>query len=177
MTSKNVEKTKKLVISALLLAIGWLLPLLTGQLPSLGTMLCPMHLPVMVGGFVLGPIYGLVLGFITPLTRSLIFGMPVMYPTALGMAFELAAYGFFCGYFHNLFRKTKYLRTYGTLVISMLFGRMVWGAARLIMLGIAQTPFTWQIFITTEFVMAWPAIVIQLLIVPPLVNALHKMQI
>lgn len=170
----STVKTKKLVMAALLLALCWLLPLLTGQLRSFGQMLLPIHLPVMIGGFILGPAWGLAIGFLAPLTRSLIFGMPVMYPMAVGMAFELAAYGFFCGLFHNLFHKKKYLRSYGTLIISMLLGRIVWAVARLIMFGIVQTPFTWKMFITTEFVNAWPGMLLQLLIVPPVVNALKK---
>lgn len=175
--NSTTKKTKKLVMAALLLALCWLLPFLTGQLQSLGQMLLPMHLPVMVGGFILGPVWGLAIGFLGPLTRSLIFGMPVMYPMAVGMAFELAAYGFFCGFFHKLFRKTKFLRSYGTLIISMLLGRVVWAIARLVMLGIVKTPFTWQIFLTMEFVNAWPGMLLQLLIVPPLVNALKKARV
>ena len=170
----STKKTKKLVMAALLLALCWLLPFLTGQLQTLGQMLLPMHFPVLIGGFVLGPFWGLIIGFLGPLTRSLIFGMPVMYPMALGMAFELAAYGFFCGFFHKVFHRTKYLRSYGTLIVSMLLGRIVWGIARLVMLGIVQTPFTWKMFITMEFVNAWPGILLQLLIIPPLVNALKK---
>ena len=173
----STKKTKKLVMAALLLALCWLLPLLTGQLQTLGQMLLPMHLPVMIGGFVLGSFWGLVIGFLGPLTRSLIFGMPVMYPMAVGMAFELAAYGFFCGVLHKAFRKTKYLRSYGALIISMILGRLVWAIARLVMLGIVQTPFTWKIFITTEFVNAWPGMLLQLLIVPPVVNALKKARV
>ena len=167
-------KTKKLVAAGMLLAIGWLLPLLTGQIQSIGQMLCPMHLPVMIGGFVLGPVYGLLLGFITPLTRSLLFGMPVMYPGAVGMAFELAAYGFCCGAFYKVFEKHEKMRVYFALIVSMLIGRLVWAAARLVMLGVTQTPLTWKIFITTEFLNAWPAIILQLLIIPKIVQILRK---
>ena len=167
-------KTKKLVSAGLLLAVGWLLPLLTGQLQSIGNMFCPMHLPVMLGGFVLGPAYGLLLGLLTPLSRSLIFGMPMLYPAAIGMAFELAAYGFFCGALYKTFEKYLKARVYLALVLSMLIGRLVWAAARLVMLGVTQTPLTWKIFVTTEFVNAWPGIVIQLVLIPKLVQILEN---
>ena len=63
----------KICLAALFLALGWLMPFLTGQIPEFGNMLLPMHIPVMICGFVLGPVYGALIGFITPLTRSLIF--------------------------------------------------------------------------------------------------------
>jgi len=171
------QSTKKLVAAALLLAIGWLLPLLTGQIYAIGTMLLPMHIPVMIGGFILGPFWGLLIGFILPITRSLIFGMPIMVPGAVGMAFELAAYGFCCGYFHRLFRKTKFLRSYGTLIISMIIGRLVWAIARIVLYGIVKTPITWAIFISTEFIKAWPGMILQLLIIPPVVSAIRKLHL
>ena len=87
----------KICLAALFLALGWLMPFLTGQIPEFGNMLLPMHIPVMICGFVLGPVYGALIGFITPLTRSLIFGMPPILPTGLAMCFELMTYGFICG--------------------------------------------------------------------------------
>ena len=84
----------KICLAALFLALGWLMPFLTGQIPEFGNMLLPMHIPVMICGFVLGPVYGALIGFITPLTRSLIFGMPPILPTGLAMCFELMTYGF-----------------------------------------------------------------------------------
>ena len=92
-------KTKRLVISALLLAAGLVLPFLTGGIPNFGRMLLPMHLPVLLCGFVCGWKWGLLVGFVTPLLRSVLFGMPPMVPTALAMAFELAAYGALAGFF------------------------------------------------------------------------------
>ena len=82
------NKTKKLVLSALLLAAGLVLPFLTGSIPNFGRMLLPMHLPVLLCGFVCGWKWGLLVGFVTPLLRSVLFGMPPMVPTALAMAFE-----------------------------------------------------------------------------------------
>jgi predicted membrane protein len=88
----NGTQIKKLAIAAMLLAIGYVLPFFTGQIQQIGNMLLPMHLPVMLAGLILGWQYGLAVGFITPITRSLIFGMPMLYPGAVAMAFELATY-------------------------------------------------------------------------------------
>ena len=83
--------TKKLTLSAAFLGLGLVLPFLTGQVPQVGSMLLPMHIPVLLCGIICGWEYGLAVGAILPLLRSVIFGMPPMYPTALAMTFELAA--------------------------------------------------------------------------------------
>ena len=81
------EKTRKLVLSALFLALCLVLPLVTGGIPTIGNMLLPMHIPVLLCGLICGWPCGLVVGFVAPLLRSLLFGMPPMYPIALAMAF------------------------------------------------------------------------------------------
>ena len=71
---------RKLTYSAVFLALALVLPFLTGQIPQIGSMLSPMHLPVMLCGFVCGGPWGLVVGFVAPLLRSLLFGMPPAVP-------------------------------------------------------------------------------------------------
>ena len=51
--------TRKLTLSALFLALGLVLPLITGQIPQIGKMLLPMHIPVLLCGMVCGWPYGL----------------------------------------------------------------------------------------------------------------------
>ena len=92
---------RNIVLSALFLALGFVLPFFTMQIPSIGSMLLPMHIPVIICGFVCGAPLGVIVGFILPLLRSLIFTMPPMFPTAIAMAFELAAYGMISGYLYN----------------------------------------------------------------------------
>ena len=69
-----------------------LLPFFTGQIPEIGSMLLPMHIPVLLCGMIVGGPWGLLIGFLCPLLRSALFSMPPPYPTAVSMAFELAAY-------------------------------------------------------------------------------------
>ena len=90
--------TINLVYAAMFFAIGLVLPFVTGQVPEIGNLLLPMHLPVLLCGFICGPIYGSVVGVFLPIVRSLIFGMPALLPSAVTMAFELMAYGFFTGF-------------------------------------------------------------------------------
>lgn len=96
MKSKEI---KNITLSAMFLGLALVLPLLTGQIQTIGKMLLPMHLPVLLCGLICGWQYGAVIGFIAPLMRSLIFSMPPLYPTALAMSFELAAYGFLSDFY------------------------------------------------------------------------------
>ena len=86
-------QTRKLTYAALFLALAMVLPFLTAQIPEIGSMLSPMHIPVLLCGFLCGWPWGLAVGFIAPPLRSVLFGMPAMFPGAAAMAFELATYG------------------------------------------------------------------------------------
>lgn len=166
------HSVRNLVLSGLLLALGLLLPFLTGQIPTIGKMLLPMHIPVLLAGFVCGWPYGLMVGLICPVLRSLLFGMPPMM-SALAMSFELAAYGLSAGFLYRLLPK-KNLYIYVSLLGSMIFGRIVWAAASLVIYQLAGSVFTWDIFVAGAFVNAVPGIVLQIVIIPVIVMALKK---
>ena len=102
---KKTIYVQKLVVAALMLALGLVLPSITMNIPTVGKMLCPMHIPVLLCGFLCGGPYGLLVGFLTPLLRSVLFGMPAMVPTAVCMAFELATYGMVSGMLSSRSRK------------------------------------------------------------------------
>lgn len=169
---KNLP-TKKIVYSGFFLALGIVLPFLTGQIPSIGSMLLPMHIPVLICGFVLGWPYGLIVGFITPILRSGIFTMPTMYPSAIAMAFELATYGFVAGLCYKYLPKRN-VYTYITLFISMICGRIVWGLVSLILYGVRGNNFTTNMFISGAFIKAFPGIILQIVLIPILIIALKK---
>ena len=163
---------RRLVYAALCLALCQVLPFLTGQIPQFGQMLCPMHIPVLLCGFLCGWQYGLAVGFIGPLLRMMLFGIPPM-PTALVMAFELAAYGALAGLFYRTFPKTTPF-IYVSLILAMLLGRVVYGVASLIILGIRGTAFTFQAFLAGAFINAWPGILLHIILIPLIVIALKK---
>ena len=168
------NKTKKLVLSALLLAAGLVLPFLTGSIPNFGRMLLPMHLPVLLCGFVCGWQWGLLVGFVTPLLRSVLFGMPPVVPTALAMAFELAAYGAVAGLCYRRWRGSAQ-GVYLSLILAMLAGRLVWGLVSLPIYGLlTEQTFTLAAFWMGGFVNAWPGIVLQIVLIPAIVLALEK---
>lgn len=170
-----------ITLSGLFIALGLLLPFLTGQIPEIGSMLCPMHIPVLICGFVCGWKYGTIVGFITPLLRNVIFSMPPLYPTALSMAFELATYGFIAGFLYELFsnnNKNGIIYIFITLIVSMILGRLVWGCIRYILAIIdGSYSFTISIFLSGAFITAWPGIILQLILIPTLIITLEKTNI
>ncbi len=167
---KNI---RNLVTAAMLMAVGIVLPFFTGQIPQVGNMLLPMHLPVIVCGLICGWQYGGIVGFMLPLLRYVLFGMPPM-PNGLAMAFELAAYGAISGFLYNRSRWQCIVSLYRSLVIAMIGGRVIWGIVRVVMLGMTGNAFTWQMFMAGAFLNAVPGIILQLVFIPTLMVALNK---
>ena len=165
---KNL-KIKRLVLSAMLLAVGVVLPMLTSQIKEIGDTLLPIHIPVLLCGFICSWKYGGAVGLILPFIRSLIFSMPPLYPNAVWMALELMTYGIVAGLVYSQTRK-KYM----SLIVAMLSGRIVWGIAKAVLLGVAGKSFTISAFITGGFVDAIPGIVIQLVLIPLIIKAYEK---
>ncbi len=167
------KKLKKLVYSGLFLAIALVLPFLTGQIPQIGGMLCPMHIPVILCGFMCGGVWGAAIGFIAPLLRFVLFSMPPVFPSGVGMAFELAAYGFFSGFFYKrLPKKAPYI--YASLIFSMIIGRLLWGGVRYILAGLAGSAFTFEAFWAGAVATAIPGIIVQIVLIPLLILAFRK---
>ena len=102
---KENTALRKKILAALFLAIGLILPFITMQIPAVGKMLCPMHIPVLLCGYICGWPYGLLIGIITPLLRGVLFGMPAIFPNAFCMAFELATYGLVAGILSEKMKK------------------------------------------------------------------------
>jgi thiamine transporter ThiT len=174
--SLNSISTKNIVLSGLFLALCIVLPFLTGQIPEIGSMLLPMHLPVLLCGFICGWPFGLVVGAVAPVLRSVIFTMPPMFPTAVAMAFELAAYGLVSGLLYKLLpKKNAYI--FVALIAAMLAGRIVWGGVSYILYGIGGTAFTWEIFMSGAILKALPGIAVQIVLIPLLVIALRKVKL
>ncbi len=168
------NEIKKLTLSAMFLALAFVMPFLTGQIPQIGSMLCPMHIPVLLCGFFCGAPWGLVVGFIAPILRSFTLGMPPMFPTALCMAFELAVYGFIAGWLHNKLPKRK-INVYVSLLSAMLLGRLVWGIVMFCCMGFDTSKFGLSAFLAGAVLNAIPGIVVQIVLIPILVISLEKL--
>lgn len=170
---KNGNNIAKIVVSGVCIALGIVLPMITGSIQALGNRFLPMHIPILLCGFLCGPSYGLAVGVITPILRSVIFTVPPMMPIAIVMAFELGAYGCITGIMYKyLPRKLPFV--YFDLIVAMLMGRVVWGIASFGFAKINGAVFTWDLFLAGAFINAVPGIILQIVLVPLLVTALNR---
>ena len=163
---------RHLTCAAMCLALCLYLPFLTGQIPQIGRALSPMHIPVLLAGFLCGPWWAMVVGLVAPMLRHSLFLMPPLV-TAIAMSFELAAYGLFSGLLYQLLPK-KRSNIYVSLILAMLGGRIVLGIANTVIFGLSGTAYGFTTFLTSAFVTALPGIVIQLVLIPVILFALKK---
>ncbi len=164
---------RRMTYAAMFLAVAMVLPLITGQIPEIGKTLCPMHIPALLCGFMCGWPWGLAVGFIAPLLRSAIFGMPVMFPSAVAMAFELAAYGAVAGIMYRTLPRKKWA-IYAALLTAMIVGRLIWGLAQLILAGLSNSTFTAAAFLAGAVTTAIPGIIMHIILIPVLVMVMER---
>lgn len=167
-------QTQRLCLAGLFLALALVLPFLTGQIPEVGSLLLPMHIPVLLCGILCGWPYGLAVGLIAPLFRHLLFQMPPLM-SALCMTAELAAYGGLVGALYALLPKNVG-GLYASLIIALLGGRVIWGIASIGIYALFSKVFSWELFLSGAFLTAWPGIVLQLILIPCLVTVLQRVR-
>ena len=92
------------------------------------------------------------------------------------MAFELAVYGFMSGVLYRVLPKKK-INIYVSLVLSMIAGRLVWGAVQFCCMGLDATKFGFSAFWAGAVVNALPGIVLQIVIIPIIVMLFEKTKI
>lgn len=165
------KQTEKIVLSGLFIAIGIILaPIFHSA--GLGQSISPIHFPVLIAGIIVGWKYGLAIGLITPLLSSLMpFGMP-LFPVATTMAVELAIYGLTIGFVYEKLKpfKERIFNIYLALIIAMVAGRLAGGITYVLILGIQGDSFTLNAFLTGYFVATLPGIVLQILIIPAIIE-------
>ena len=173
--TKTATLLRHLVYAAVCLALCMLLPFLTGQIPQIGSALSPMHIPVLLAGFLCGPWWAMAVGFVAPMLRHVWLGMPPLI-TAIAMSFELAAYGLFSGLLYRLLPK-KTVNIYVSLIGAMILGRIVWGIAMVVISGVSGSAFTWSAFIAGVLLNAVPGIILHIVLIPILVMALKRAKV
>lgn len=166
---KRHLSVKKLTAAALLLALGMALPTLIHSIGA-GPSMLPLHIPVLLGGLLLGAPCGAALGLLLPYLSSITSGMPPLFPTAVAMSLELCAYGVMTGI---LYRKLRW-NVYPALIVSMLLGRAVSGLANAFLLGVSGGAYTMQAFLSASFIAGLPGIALQIAAVPLLIILLEK---
>ncbi len=168
-----MSKIKRACIAALCAAFCYVLPLLFHPL-GLGSVLSPMHIPVLLCGLVCGGGYGLLCGLIGPVLSSLLSGMPglMMLPR---MVPELMAYGLAAGLAMRYIR-TKHTASdvYLCLAIAMVLGRIVGGIATTVFYTVTSGHYSLVLWLTGYFAESLPGIAAHLLLVPAVYFALEK---
>lgn len=173
---QNRSKTYTLTVSAVLIAVGLVLPFITGQIPAIAKIISPMHIPAYICGLTCGLVPGLIVGMIMPLLRSVMFGMPAL-PTAVPMAFELAVYAAVCALLYPRLRRMNLphlAAMIAAMIAAMVCGRIVGGAANAVVMGLNGNAYSFKTFVTVYFVNSAPGAVIHLVLVPAVVMALEK---
>ncbi|MGL4337865.1 MAG: ECF transporter S component [Turicibacter sp.] len=164
--NQNIKST---VTASFFIALGLIVPQVFHMIGMGGPVFLPMHLPVLLCGFLLGPKYGVIVGLTTPIVSSLLTGMPVMYPVGITMVFELGTYGLIAGYLYQVKNKGIFF----SLILSMLIGRLVSGIMSFMLLTINGSGFVLSGFFTASFVTSIWGITLQLLLIPTLIKALN----
>lgn len=162
------ESVYQLVLAGLLTALGILLPSIFHAFGVSGSIFLPMHIPVLLCGMLCGYRLGGLCGILVPLLSSLITGMPPMYPVAVYMICELAAYGLIAGL---LIKKTNVIVS---LIGALIGGRVVLALAQLVIMGFGGNTFALNAFVTSAFVTALPGIIVQIIVVPLIVILVNK---
>jgi hypothetical protein len=177
--------------TALLMAMGAVLPIVFHGMPLGGRIFLPMHIPALVAGLLLGPVAGLVVGAGSPILSLVITGRPPL-PLMLPMVFELAAYGLVAGLVRARMLRAAVTAAGATglgaarrsrspyqpsvwvpLLAAMVAGRIVW-----VIVVVWAAPF---IGITARSLAmglaalgaGWVGIVVQLVLIPPIVRAIE----
>ena len=165
----------RMILAALFIAIGVVVP---AMFHINGQVFLPLHIPVMLAGFICGPAFGFAAGLITPIVLSLTTGMPPMYPMAFCMALECAAYGLVCGLLMSRFGFRRsggvVLSSLLVLIIAMLAGRVVYALACVAFGSLRLSAGALPPFISGLTVTALPGIVIQLVLIPSILFALYS---
>ena len=167
---------RRMVYAAVCLTLCMILPFLTGQVPQIGGMLSPMHIPVLLAGFLCGGPWAAAVGLVAPSLRYFLFGMPPLLPVGFAMTFELVSYGLVAGLLYRALPKTR-SSVYTALIAAMMAGRLVWGAAAKIIYGAMGMDFTWELFLAGAFLEAIPGIILHIVLIPVLVLALRRAKV
>ncbi len=167
--------TLRLIYAGVLLALSILLPmvfhLFLGGIVS-GTMFLPMHIPVLLAGFLLGPWYGLVIGMVAPIMGSFLMAMPSMARMPF-MVVELGTYGFCVGVLYYFFKNKKF-GIYITLISGMIIGRVVYGSLLYIFIDLLHLPLKNTVGIIAATITGIYGIIIQLVFIPLILVILKK---
>lgn len=166
-----MNNTKKLTMTAMMVAIGLVLPPVIRMIPNGGVLFSPMHISPLLTGLIIGPVEGIVVGVLCPILNNILYGMP-QGNTLIGMCFELPVYGLISGLCMRVLKKLDgKVKVYVSLIVAMILGRIVGGIVQAIILGGSYTIKMWA---TSYFISTLPAIIIHIVLLPLIYFAVKK---
>ena len=169
---KNLSYVKKMVFSAMCITLCIVMPMMFHMIPNIGSVISPMHIPVLLCGLICGWPFGLLCGLAGPLLSYYVTGMP-MPPFLQSIMVELAVYGIVTGLLTRLVRtKSRYADLYICLIPAMLIGRIIAGVVRALIISPGE--FTFAMWVSGYFISALPGIVIHLVLIPVVMLALES---
>jgi len=168
-SASSIHRARFIAHTALLIALGILIPILFHQIGIAGKVFLPMHFPVIIGGLLLGPLCGLLVGFFSPVLSFLLTGMPP-FPLVLGMVPELITYGAVSGWLHGQFKINAWI----ALLAAMVSGRIVLSLAWWAMFHLLDLSVPPMVFVTGGLVTGLPGIIGQLVLIPLLVRGMRR---
>ena len=167
---KRKITTRDLVVAALILALGIIIPGIFHSTGIPGKVFLPMHIPVLLGGFMLPPSLAFLVGIMTPLLSSLLTGMPALFPMAVIMIFELGFYGLIA----SILNRKLNVSVIGSLLIAMVVGRVVAGLVVFVLVALFGQEMDPLLFIKGGVITGLPGIVIQVVLIPTLMHLINR---
>lgn len=171
---KTRNSARNVTLTAMCIALCVVLPVAFHSIPDAGSVMLPMHIPVLICGMICGWPNGFLCGLMGPLLSSVLTGMP---PVSFlpAMMVECGVYGLVSGLMLQYVRtKSTCADLYISLVTAMLAGRVVSGIARALIFTPGMAFSAW---VSASFVTALPGILIQLVFLPSVVFTLMKARI
>jgi len=170
-SSPSVLNPKQISYTALFLALAIVIPIAFHQFGLAGRIFLPMHIPVLICGFAIGPVSGIIIGLLAPFLSHLLTGMPPTYAVPL-MSMELPMYGLVAGI---TYKKLK-LNIYLSLIIAMIVGRLMFALGLIVLGRFIELPYGALEFIAAggAMITGLPGIIIQIIIIPPIVAAIKR---
>lgn len=180
--------TRALTGTAVLLALGVMLPIAFHALPLGGRVFLPMHFPALLAGLLLGPVSGLIVGAGSPLLSLLLTGRPPV-PLMVPMLLELAAYGGAAGLARPWLeralgarraptpqapRRRSAAAVVGALLIAMLAGRAVWIAVVIWLAPLVGIGGRTVAAALAALGAGWIGMAVQLALIPAIVRAIER---
>ena len=169
----TMSASKRTTLCAVCIALCYVLPIAFHSV-GLGSILSPMHVPVLLCGLVCGSGAGFLCGLVGPVLSSLLSGMPPML-MLVRMIPELCVYGLVAGLvMKRLHTGSNAKDVYISMVAAMIAGRIVGGIATAVFFIVTSGVYSVALWFTSYFVESIPAIAAHLVLVPVLVFSLQK---